>query len=205
MGKSNLIYSLKWNFELEQPFAKINDIKTLSRGESFFRADFEIAMPQNRLVRLDHFVKGWMKNRLIEAFTYHYEDNLLQKRDCVNLRTSSKWYNEYIYNDLKELDRINVYISHSGSNDFLPSSYSLFYYDSQKRKTLRKILKADGELSSYEVFHYENDKLNKMEMFDCENDKLFTEVYRHSENGEIQQIDYFDRDGNYERSLSTEL
>lgn len=202
---SNVIYCLKWNFEFDLPLSQIKDIKTLEKGKRYYRAYFEDLHQVKRPIRLDHLIKNRFKDSLIECFSYFYEEGVLQRRDCLNRKTNSKWYNDYLYNDLQELERIDVYSSNHGSKDFSLISYSLFFYDSHKRKTLRKILRPDGELSGYEVFHYEDDRLTKMEMFDRDNNKLFSEIYHHLNDGSLKQIDYFDSEGHYERSLATGL
>lgn len=201
-----IIYSQKWNFDLEEPIGYYQDYNKIKRGASFFKSSYHIKndlqnSAKGLLERLQHTIKKRFSDKLIEDFIYHYSSDRLVKRECKAKSGKLLWYIEYLYNEKDELHRCDTYTYHQ--KGFSLINYSLFYYDPNGNKNLRKILSSGGSLNCYEVFHYnEEGQLHKKEMFGKENEKIFSEIYQYDKENNLYQIAQFDAEDHFEQSIS---
>ncbi|GMT48984.1 MAG: hypothetical protein IEMM0008_0523 [bacterium] len=197
-----IVYSKKWNFDLEEPIGFYKDLNDIKSDLSFFTAYYLSDNDQKLIDKLEHSTRKRFKNKLIESFHYSYEKNKLISRECREKSGLVRWRNTYIYNERGELEKCETFALNPAHKKLELQNYSLFYFDHQGRKNLRKILDPKGQLVSYEVFHYDEKKrLSKKEMFDKENEKIFSEAYQYTENDQLLFINYFDDQGNFERVL----
>ncbi len=197
-----IVYSQKWNFDLEEPIGLYKSIDDIKLDASFFKAYYLSDTDQRLIEKLEHNTRRRFKHKLIESFLYSYDKNHLITRECREKSGSLRWRNTYIYNERRELEKCETLSFNPGHKKLELLNYSLFYHDNQGRKNLRKILSPKGELVSYEVFHYdEKNRLSKKEMFNKENEKIFAEAYQYSETDKLMLINYFDDQGNFERVL----
>ncbi len=197
-----IVYSKKWNFDLEEPIRLYKNINDIKLGGSFFKAYYLPENDQRLIDKLEHSTRKRFKNKLIESFHYSYENSKLVSRECREKSGLVGWRNTYTYNERKELEKCETLALNPAHKKLELQNYSLFYFDNQGRKNLRKILDPKGQLVSYEVFHYdEKNRFSKKEMFDKENEKIFSEAYQYTENDQLMLINYFDDQGNFERVL----
>ncbi len=197
-----IVYSQKWNFDLEEPIGLYKSVDEIKLDTSFFKAYYLPDNDQKFIDKLEHGIRKRFKNKLIESFLYSYDKNHLISRECREKSSLVQWRNTYIYNEREELEKSETWALNTTDKKLALQNYSLFYFDNQGRKNLRKILSDKGQLVSYEVFHYdEKNRLSKKEMFDKENDKIFAEVYQYTETDKLMLINYFDDQGNFERVL----
>lgn len=199
---SKTLICKNWNFDLDKPIGIYKDSKSIKKNQHFFIVNFN---DQNKLESIEHKLKTSFFNKRVELFTFDYDDNKLLKRSCFDRFSRLKWYNQIIHDDNNQLERCETYIKHLDKNDYELLNYSLYYYDNNGYKNLRKILDAKSNLNCYEVFHYEGSRLIKKEMFNQDNEKIMTEMFNYDNEGKLTQIDCFDADGNHDRSIAMEV
>ncbi len=195
---NNIVYSWKWNFDLEFSIRKIANLNEVKKDQDYYKAIYN----HQQLIKLEHRSKNRIFHPLIEYYDYHYTNHLLVKKEYKNRWGLIRWYCTYHYNDRNQIEKCVNHSLTPDEKDYYLENYSLFYYNNQGNRNLRKILDPKGNLQSYEVYHYdENNLLYKKEMFNRNNDKIFSEQFQYNLDQQLEYINYFDSEGNFDRAV----